>query len=282
MEIHLPTSAWIVFLQGLSVLLIAVSGLLGVRLLGQRACFTQAAFKHITRIRERPIEPFQAMQILGIILLFAIPVALTPTTAVVHPPRSLITLTLNCIAYAVFGLSICAIALTLRKTSFRRAFLAHAAPWHIACTKGVFYGVATIAPILLFSYLCTEALAWVGVDTSSQDVFAWLDDPDLSPAGAFIISVTAMLAAPITEELMFRGILFPCALKPQRSFWSAALLIGVLFATVHFHPASFLPLIALSLFFSAGYAQTGSILTPITMHALFNAASLLFFYADFK
>ena len=283
METGLTTHAWTSILQGLSVLLIIVSGLLGVRfLVRQHSCLRQTAFTHIACIRKRPLEPFQAITILGVILFFSLPVALAPATAVAHPPRSLASLTLNCIAYAVFGLSTCAIALTLRKTSFRSAFLARAAPWRIAYKKGVFYGIATIAPILLLSYVCTEALAWVGVDTSSQDVFAWLDDPALPPAGAFVISVTAILAAPITEEVMFRGILLPCALKPQRAFWPAALLIGVLFATVHFHPASFLPLIVLSLLFSAGYAQTGSILTPITMHALFNATSLLFFYAGFK
>jgi membrane protease YdiL (CAAX protease family) len=88
----------------------------------------------------------------------------------------------------------------------------------------------------------------------------------------------AVLIAPTVEEFVFRGILFRALLRHRR-FAYAALLSGAYFALVHLHAPSFLPLLALSAAFSAGYAATGSILTPIVMHALFNAVSLLAYFA---
>jgi len=263
-------------------LIIGLSGVCGFWLLQHRAIFLHAMFTHLPTVRNRPLEPFQVVSVLGVILLFAIPVALAPTHTSPDIPPSLGNLILSCMAYAAFGLSTCACVLALRRTTFYTAFLKTDTAWQIACLKGLLYGIATITPVLFLSYGCTEALDWIGVDTSSQDVFAWLKDSSLPLSGKLIISAAAILFAPLTEELLFRGILFPCALKPHRSFWLSTLLVGILFAIVHFHPASFLPLIALSTSFSAGYAQTGSLLTPITMHAVFNTVSLLFFYAGFE
>ncbi|MDR2849578.1 MAG: hypothetical protein LBW77_03430 [Verrucomicrobiota bacterium] len=45
------------------------------------------------------------------------------------------------------------------------------------------------------------------------------------------------------------------------------------------HGPSFLPLLALSAAFAGGYAATGSLVTPVVMHALFNFASLCFYLA---
>jgi membrane protease YdiL (CAAX protease family) len=89
----------------------------------------------------------------------------------------------------------------------------------------------------------------------------------------------AVLIAPVVEELLFRGILLPALLK-ARSFLFAALLTGAYFALVHLHAPSFLPLLLLSAAFSAGYAATGSILTPMAMHAVFNLTSVMFYFAD--
>jgi membrane protease YdiL (CAAX protease family) len=51
---------------------------------------------------------------------------------------------------------------------------------------------------------------------------------------------------------------------------------------MHLHAPSLLSLLVLSVGFSAGYAATGSILTPVVMHALFNLTGLLLFFAEIK
>jgi membrane protease YdiL (CAAX protease family) len=124
----------------------------------------------------------------------------------------------------------------------------------------------------------TESL---GFEPKLQEVFDWLGDGSLALGTRVFMMVAAIVIAPVVEETLFRGILFPSALK-GRTFFSAAMITGTYFALVHFHAASFLPLLALSMAFSAGYAATGSILTPIVMHALFNLTSVLFYLADTK
>ena len=49
---------------------------------------------------------------------------------------------------------------------------------------------------------------------------------------------------------------------------------GFLFALVHVNAASFLPLWFLGCAFAELYRRTGTILAPMTAHALFNAANL--------
>ena len=55
----------------------------------------------------------------------------------------------------------------------------------------------------------------------------------------------------------------------------ALVLPALLFATIHFHLPSYLPLAALGIVFSLAYERTGSIGTAIVGHALFNLNNLL-------
>ena len=68
--------------------------------------------------------------------------------------------------------------------------------------------------------------------------------------------------------MMFRG--FAAALP----VWAAMALSGILFAIVHVNAASFLALCFLGCAFAELYRRTGTILAPMTAHALFNAANL--------
>lgn len=90
-----------------------------------------------------------------------------------------------------------------------------------------------------------------------------------------LLLVTAV-GAPIVEELMFRGLLYP-ALKPA---WGgkvgAALVSGAIFAIVHpTIPSGFLPIMLLGVTFALTYERRGSLLANIVMHAIHNALILL-------
>ena len=61
-----------------------------------------------------------------------------------------------------------------------------------------------------------------------------------------LMGFAAVIAAPLTEELLFRG-LFYGVCKRFTDSWFAALMTSLLFATVHLHVASFVPLFTLSL-----------------------------------
>ena len=81
------------------------------------------------------------------------------------------------------------------------------------------------------------------------------------------------MVAPLFEELFFRGIAYPI-LKQRFGAAAALVTVSVVFALIHWHLPSMAPLFALSLGLGIAYEITGSLLTPITMHALFNAANV--------
>ncbi len=224
----------------------------------------------------RPFSAFQAQLVLFTALLFAL-AALFQNPAAAPPKES--ALLLGPLFYAATGLLTVALCLTSSRTPIRRAFFSPDVAAGLALKKGLLYGIAIIPPVTLLSMITTTLTEALGRESSPQEVFDWLGDDSYALSTRVFMMAAAVVIAPVVEELLFRGILFPALLK-GRTFFFAALLTGSFFALVHLHAPAFLPLLVLGIAFSAGYAATGSILTPIIMHALFNLTSVLFFLAD--
>lgn len=147
-----------------------------------------------------------------------------------------------------------------------------------AVRRGLELGLATL-PLVMGVALATDwTLRQVGVDTQRQPIFDVLADPGLPAAMRALLLLIAVAVAPLAEEAVFRGVLLPTALQRWRPA-AAFLLVNTIFALLHLHAPSFPPLLTVGLCFSAGMLATGSLLTPVVMHALFNAEMLLAFYA---
>jgi membrane protease YdiL (CAAX protease family) len=84
----------------------------------------------------------------------------------------------------------------------------------------------------------------------------------------------AVVLAPVAEEFIFRGMLFPF-LQRLGLRWLAWFGVSALFALIHYNAVSFLPLLALALALTWLYEKTDNLLAPITAHALFNAINLV-------
>lgn len=89
-----------------------------------------------------------------------------------------------------------------------------------------------------------------------------------------LLIAIAVTVAPIWEETLFRGILMPLFSR-RLGRAPAILLSSALFALMHVHVPSLLPLFVIACAFSLAYIYTGSMAVPILMHALFNAIQLL-------
>ena len=95
-----------------------------------------------------------------------------------------------------------------------------------------------------------------------------------------LIVVTIVLA-PIAEEMLFRGILYPMIKQlgfPRLAWWG----VSALFAAIHFSLAIFPPLLVLALLLTLLYERTNNLLAPIVTHSLFNAANFALFYLVYK
>jgi membrane protease YdiL (CAAX protease family) len=92
------------------------------------------------------------------------------------------------------------------------------------------------------------------------------------------LGVFAVVIAPVAEEFIFRGVLFPFIrqLGLPRTAWLG---VSALFALIHFDAGTFVPLFALALALTWLYEFTDNLLAPITAHALFNATNLVVLFS---
>ncbi|MEY4387034.1 MAG: hypothetical protein RLY20_2317 [Verrucomicrobiota bacterium] len=83
------------------------------------------------------------------------------------------------------------------------------------------------------------------------------------------LGVVTMILAPLAEEGLFRGVLFPFIRRwgwPQAALWSTA----VVFALIHFNTLSFFPLMIFAVVLAKVYEKTNNLLACIVGHAAFN------------
>jgi membrane protease YdiL (CAAX protease family) len=83
------------------------------------------------------------------------------------------------------------------------------------------------------------------------------------------IAFLAVIVAPLTEELFFRGILYR-TLKSLLGAGPAILVTSLAFGLAHLNLLAFGPLFALSVFLIISYEKTGNLAVPILYHAMFN------------
>jgi membrane protease YdiL (CAAX protease family) len=121
---------------------------------------------------------------------------------------------------------------------------------------------------LLFSFL----LHLFGVEPAMQDVAHMIFQAP--PLFRLLLIFSAIIGAPIVEEILFRGILFP-TLARHIGIPGAIGLSSILFALLHNHLNGFLPLTVLSIAFCLAYWRYGSLWVNIGMHALYNGINIV-------
>ena len=131
-----------------------------------------------------------------------------------------------------------------------------------------------IAVALGLNWLCAAAIErFAGVQPSDQELVKCFADC-ATPLGIRIaLGFLVLFQAPLVEEPLFRGVVFR-GFASALPGWAAMALSGLLFAIVHVNAASFVALCFLGCAFAGLYRRAGTILAPMTAHALFNAANL--------
>jgi membrane protease YdiL (CAAX protease family) len=112
----------------------------------------------------------------------------------------------------------------------------------------------------------------LGSDSSKQSIVE-LFNASQTISQRIMIIVFAVAIAPAAEEFLFRFFLYG-VLKRYFGRLLGLTANALLFAAVHTHVPSFMPLFVLGSCFTIAYEWSGSILVPMTMHALFNSVSL--------
>jgi membrane protease YdiL (CAAX protease family) len=181
--------------------------------------------------------------------------------------------------------------MTIRVLSFQGATLVliqrflrdHGTNW----TEG--FGLSRNAGMaVLYGFLVASTFLPIGwlVQMGSFKALTFLNQtPEIQPAVQALkesvvwydhamLALVAILMAPLAEEMLFRGILYPAIKQagyPKLGLW----ITSVAFAAVHGHLPSFLSLLLLALMLVWIYEYTQNLLAPIIAHACFNAFNFI-------
>ena len=100
-------------------------------------------------------------------------------------------------------------------------------------------------------------------------------------AGAFegqpfpLLLVTTVIAGPLAEEWMFRGMTYR-RIRSVLGIWPAAILAALLFGIYHANMIQFLYAFPLGILFAWYYEKSGTILVPILAHIVVNFGACFF------
>ncbi len=134
-----------------------------------------------------------------------------------------------------------------------------------------FFFIAASFPLL--DVLTRISITFNGAEAAPQAIVEFARNVE-SREGQLAVIIFAVVVAPVTEEFLFRGFLYP-ALKSTLGVLLALILTSALFGLVHMNARALLPLSGLGFVMALAYERTGSLLVPMTMHAIFNAISLV-------
>jgi membrane protease YdiL (CAAX protease family) len=138
--------------------------------------------------------------------------------------------------------------------------------------RALLYAVgALIVTVVVGGFAMWALLTWnegALPDSSSQEAIKAFEKEG-SLAFRIMLGFVAVVTAPLMEELIFRGFLYG-VIKRGTDRWFAAVFTAMIFAVVHSHVGSLPQLFLLGLGLAIAYEQTGCLLVPIFMHAMFN------------
>jgi membrane protease YdiL (CAAX protease family) len=155
---------------------------------------------------------------------------------------------------------------------WREAFGFHGPRLGRALLTAFGFIVVVLPVVLLLQGASVSALEKLGLPPESQAAVKLLTDAK-SLWTVIYLGVFAVVIAPVAEEFIFRGMLFPLVKRlgfPKLAWFG----VSFLFALIHLNAPTFVPLFVLALALTWLYERTDNLLAPITAHALFNAANL--------
>ena len=209
------------------------------------------------------------LAVLGVLLAIGSAIVLSVPIAIVDNPGE--------------GNELSNTALALAQLAQEASFLL--VPFAIAASKGATL-VEGVRRLGLRRFRNLQALKWMGaaiglyllfvvayvalVGEPEQDDFS--DDLGAVPVQILLIAI----AAPVAEEICFRGMLFG-GLRERLPLWAAALISGAIFGLLHVTTGVSVvpPLIVFGFLLAFVYEKTGSIVPCILLHMLNNSVALL-------
>ncbi|MEM8779153.1 MAG: type II CAAX endopeptidase family protein [Cyanobacteria bacterium P01_G01_bin.49] len=132
-------------------------------------------------------------------------------------------------------------------------------------------GYLVALPLVVIVSLINQKI-WNGQGGSNPLLSLALESQDWTVLAIFY--VTAAIAAPLYEEIMFRGFLLP-SLTRYISVWGAIGASSLLFAVAHLNLSEVLPLAVLGMVLGVVYTRSRNLLASMLLHSLWNSGTLI-------
>jgi hypothetical protein len=162
---------------------------------------------------------------------------------------------------------------------------------HIAWSDAFGINKRTFWRALMWGVIIAVCFSWVGQKMNdlcarALQSFHWhpqneqaVETLQKAPPGfnRIYLVIFAVVIAPLAEETLFRGILYPAIKQngfPRAALWGNSLL----FAAIHGNLPAFLPLTILALILTVLYEKTNNLLSCIFAHSLFNVVGVVLVY----
>jgi uncharacterized protein len=172
------------------------------------------------------------------------------------------------LAMAASGLGVLYISIKkyfpLPKDWFEFNFLSNWSIWG-------FGGYLVALPLVVIVSLINQQI-WQGQGGSNPLLFLALQSQDKFALAIFFF--TASIAAPVFEEIIFRGFLLP-SLSKYVSVTTAIILSSLLFAIAHLSLSEILPLMTLGIVLGIVYSRSRNLLSSMLLHGLWNSGTLI-------
>jgi hypothetical protein len=140
--------------------------------------------------------------------------------------------------------------------------------------RGLLWGVGgyfVALPLMLMISLLNQQI-WQGQGGSNPLLQTVLEEQD--PVALIVFFLTAAVAAPLFEEVLFRGFLLP-SLTKYLPVWGAIVLSSFIFAAAHLSLSEVLPLTLLGMILGLVYTRSRNLLSPMVLHSAWNSVTML-------
>ncbi len=126
-------------------------------------------------------------------------------------------------------------------------------------------------PLMLGISLLNQQI-WQGQGGNNPLLQIVLEERDPLALGMFLF--TAAVAAPVFEEILFRGFLLP-SLTRYMPIWGAIALSSLIFSAAHLSFSEVLPLTVLGAILGFAYVRSQNLLSSILLHSTWNSVTMI-------
>jgi membrane protease YdiL (CAAX protease family) len=137
--------------------------------------------------------------------------------------------------------------------------------------RTILYGVGALIVVRIATGLLLAATHQTNhVQTGFEHFDVTSKVPGVTALAIALTVLTAVVVAPLVEEIVFRGLLFG-AFAARTGVLAGAFIVALLFGAAHVDVVLFPTLAALGFISALAYAASGNLWTSVTLHALNNA-----------